>query len=446
MNLTPPSTVSPRMSIVLFAVLLFAFVSSILIPLPLDFFANSTKALSPDGQFISVGVDFDFRRNEICCLREGIDPFLVRNGIISSDTYAYYLAPPSNPPKRRLDAYPPWSYTAFCWITFFPERFSWNVYYALMTLALCVLPLFGARLGRAFGLDRFQSALCALAALFVSFPVTACLHTGNYGIFIAAALCLFLWAMNRGHRALAALAWAFMMVKPQAAALLAVPLLVHKEWKVCFLAAAFCLLAAIPPALLSHTPVWTLVLEIPKFGASVATQTKLLPATVMAALAPVIPLSVTNLLSAATGGVLCAFLSWKLRTTPFWTIRILPAIVLGSYWTYALPHNDCTLGIAQAVFCLVLLLPLSARIKWPAAICLFSVPLLHVQRLFSVENTPWTLWRLLGLSFPDSSMIVRTLSVLHLLVGYLLLAAFILFCLRLSRSPLSSSPDSLSAA
>ena len=430
---SPRSSRFPRGTLALAALLLFALFASVLLPLVLDFFAHSEKYLDANGDWISVGVDFNLRYNEICCLREGVNPFLVRNGLVPSDTYTYYLAPSSNPPKRRLDAYPPWSYTAFFWIALLPERVSWCVYYALMAVSLCVLPVFGFHLARRQGLSPPQAYLSALAALFVSFPVTACLHTGNYGIFIAAALVLFLWALQRNHRTLAAFAWAFMMVKPQTAALLAIPLLIHKEWKICLQAAAFCILAAIPAACLCHTPVWTLILEIPRFGSAVATQTKLLPATLMAMLSPVLPLSLANLISAAAGAALCAFLSWRMRASSVWVVRLLPAIVLGSYWTYSLPHNDCTLGIAQAVFSLALLLPLPSCVKRPTGICFFSVPLLHVQRLFSVENTPWTLWRLLGLSFPDSSAIVRILSVLHLLAGVLLLFSFILFSLRLAR-------------
>lgn len=413
---------------------------SLLPSIYLDYFRNASRFVAPNGSLVSAGMDFDARYNEICCVLEGTDPYLIRLHPGLSDTYAHYLTPSSSPPKRRIDAYSPWSYTYFSWLSFLSESIAWIVFYLLMLACLCVLPAFAVICSIHSG--KWTAALCAAASLFLGFPITACLYAGNYGLFIAANLCLFVWAMHNGYRLLAAVAFAFMMIKPQTSVLLVISLLIQREFGVCVWAGVFCVLASVVPAFCCHQPVHAMILEILAFGATVATQTKLMPASIMSLLSPIVSMNVLNLSSAVIGLFLCLWLSYRLRHESSWMIRILPAVVLGSFWTYCLPCNDCTLALPQVFFCWVLLQPFPVKLKCPAAICMGTIPLLHIQRSISVENLPWSFLNVLGLSFPDHSLPVRLLSLVHLLAGYLLLASFILFCLRLSRTNLLPSSDS----
>lgn len=428
--------------------LLVAFVVyvyvSLIPPIYLDYFRNAPRFVAPDGTKISAGMDFDARYNEIACVMDGIDPYAIRIHPELSNKYAHYLAPRTHPPKRRIDAYTPWSYTFFGWLLFFPEHIAWTVFYLGMLACLCCLPFFACIFAETSG--KWMLAACTAASLFLGFPVTACLYAGNYGLFIAANLCLFIWAMQCGHRFWASVSFALMMIKPQVVALLIIPLVLKREFGVCALATILCVVAAIPPAICCHQSLLSIILEIFAFGSTVATQTKLFPSSVMALLSPVLPLAVVNIVSAALGATLCLWLSMRLKHSSSWLIRCLPAIVLGSFWTYCLPYNDCTLCVPQLLFCWILLNPFPAGLKWPAAFCFGFIPLLHIHRTVSMDNLPWSLGKVLGFSFPDHSLPVRMLAVVHLLAGYLFLAAFILFCLRLTRSSFSSSPDSLPAA
>lgn len=406
----------------LFMCLLALFVFALGIPIWLDF----TKGWGDEkysGCSERIGIDFLMRYNEMACVRDGMNPCSIRFGEAKSEKYRYYPTPEEFPGQQIIDSYPPWAYTFFGWLTFFPQRTAWKVYFVLMLFAL------GGVIGSVYkyatrnGRDGWLAACHALgAALLVHYGVSCCFYVGNYGLIVAVCLCVFLWAMEHDKPIAAAVAWALMMTKPQMAVMLAVPLLMQRKFKVCFMAVAICLVCSVPPGVLCKTNPLDLILAIPKFGSDVAIQTKLLPGGLMKMLSSWIPMSAINLAQAGFGVVLCVILTRRLLTSPWPWLRYLPAIVIPNYCLYSLAHNDCTFIVVMGVLLTVVAGERSRELtRWMVFACM-CLGCFYIQLVLS--HPTWGIVNIFGFSWSETSPLYQVASCIHHAATWLFFVAF----------------------
>jgi hypothetical protein len=417
-----PSCNQGHWHIILIMSLLVLFVLGLGIPIWLDF-TKGWKEEEYSGCSERIGIDFLMRYNEMACVRNGVNPCSIRFGKAKSEKYRYYLTPEEYPGQQIIDAYPPWAYTYFGWLTFFSQRTAWKVYFVLMLLALgCVM---GAvyKYARKNGHDTWHATCFALgAALLVHYGVSSCFYVGNFGLIIATFLCVFLTAMEHDKPILAALAWAIMMSKPQMAIMLAIPLLLQRKFKICFVALAICLACSIPPGVLSRTNPVELILAIPKFGSDVATQTKLLPGTLMKMMSIWIPMSVINLIQAGFGVILCTILTRRLLTSPWPWLRYLPAVIISNYCLYSLSHNDCTFIVAIGVLLTVIADEGRRELdRWMVLACL-CLGCFYLQLVLS--HPTWGIVNIFGFSWPETSQLYKVAAYIHHVATWFFLVAF----------------------
>ena len=69
--------------------------------------------------------------------------------------------------------------------------------------------------------------------------------------------------LNKGNDVIAGFCWAIAMIKPQLGLIFAIPLLMRRKWKTCFVAGIICLSLSIPPALMCNTSPLTMILQAP---------------------------------------------------------------------------------------------------------------------------------------------------------------------------------------
>lgn len=392
-----------------------------------------------------IGIDFLMRYNEMACILDGVNPCAIRFGHLKSVKYRYYMSPEEVQGQQILDAYPPWAYTYFSWLTCFSQRMAWTIYYGVLVVALGYIVWTAYRYALLQGLHISTAFCCALgAALLVPYGVSSCFYVGNYSLIVAAFLCAFLWAMDGNKPIAAGLAWAIMMTKPQMGIMMAIPLLMQRKLKVCIIAIVICLVSSIPPSVQCRTNPLELIAAIPKFGADVATQTKLLPGILMHLLSRWIPMSALNLLQAGFGVVLCAVLTWRLRSSPWPWVRYLPAVIVGNYCLYSLSHNDCTFIVAMGV-----LLAVVARAQrreltcWMVFACV-CLGCFYCQLILS--HPTWSIANIFGFSWPETSRVYWMASLVHHLATWAFLVAFCRLAWMLgdsSRSKPSISPTQM---
>lgn len=406
----------------IFLVLSVLFVLAIAIPCCLDF-SKGWIDEKYSGCNERIGIDFLMRYNEISCVRDGINPYAVQIGDAKSKQYRYYLAPEEFPSQQILGTYSPWSYTYFGWLTLFGRRTAWKVYYGLMVVALGGILWAVCRYARNRGCSWRRAGSYALgAALLVQYGVSSCFYVGNYGLILAASLCVFLWALDREKPIAAGLAWAIMMTKPQMGIMLAIPLLMQRQFKVCFIAVVTCLLCSVPPAILSSTNLLDLIVAVPQSGVDVTNQTKLCPGTLMHLMFRWVPMSALNLLQAGFGVVLCAVLTWRLRSSPWPWVRYLPAVIVGNYCLYSLSHNDCTFIVATGVLLAVVDRAQRRELtRWMVFACV-CLGCFYCQLILS--HPAWGIVNIFGFSWPETSRVYWVASLVHHAATWAFLAAF----------------------
>lgn len=171
-----------------------------------------------------------------------------------------------------------------------------------------------------------------------------CLKYMNYGILLTPVFIAFYESFKRGpgfrSQILCGIILAFMMIKPQIAALFFIPLIASKRFLSVTIAALILALATLWPAWVYKESPIDLILQIQQSGKA------------MVYAAPYLETIIFNLLNLAQNGrpspafitsfaiccaLICTALSFLLRHSSSYMTLILPALFVGQFWTYINP-------------------------------------------------------------------------------------------------------------
>lgn len=305
------------------------------------------------------GYDFKLRYHEVECLRMGIDPYDVVTKKVDLPGYALFGTPEAKPGVKTLHIYTPWAYTYFLPFSLLPEKAAGGVFLALSVLALAAVGVFAGRMGFAVRGDGWDGVFAAAAALFLGAAEGELFWAANYGAFNALLILLLVCALDAKRDVLAGLCWALLMAKPQIGLLFAIPLLLRRRFVVIGVAAAVCLVCALPPAWMCGRSPVEMILEVPRGCSSVATEngTMLIPSQLFMKLAQTVPAQLLGLVSMAAGAGICLLLSWRVRRHSSALIALAPAVVCSVLWSYCKPHDRVVLWLAQLLLALAVLQP-----------------------------------------------------------------------------------------
>ncbi len=281
--------------------------------------------------------DFDLRYNEVCCSHEGINPFQIWDGKLSSEKYTgLHRSDRSDADeekgKLQVHAYPPWHTTYFYWYAWLPHDFI-RVAAGVANLGLLLgLMIMVFRMCRHLS-DSECLYVIASVSIYLFNKAIGVINTGNYSLMIAFLLVGFYWALSRGHDKTAGFIWALTLIKPQLTVLLVCPLLVGKKFTVIATAGITCLLATLWPSYLYGESPVDLILEIPKLGTPYMAESTRFRPPLFTVFEQVFGSSTLYIL-AAGGFLTCLLLSFMTRKCKHWWIKSLPATALALYWTY----------------------------------------------------------------------------------------------------------------
>ena len=293
------------------------------------------------------GCDFTMRYNEIRCVLDRIDPFAITRGDVTHPVYVRFNR--WEPGKMNLTGYTPWTYAFLLPFAVLPKALA-AAAYTLLELG-CILFLFRFSYCHAkrTGLPEKNAIAVSASLCLLVYPITSAFGTGNFGIPFAATIALMAVFLNNGNGACAGLCWAFLMCKPQIGILFAVPILLHRKWKTLEVAAVVCLSATFAVAAwLRESPV-ALLLEVVRDGDVGYYATDFLPRILFRSATSCIPKTVILLFHGILGLLLCLFCSWRTRASALWTVRLAPATMFASVWTYSWPHDKCIYAIIVAI-------------------------------------------------------------------------------------------------
>lgn len=292
------------------------------------------------------GKDFTMRYNEVRCLRDGVNPFYVWKGDVAKPPY--HRGGASSEEMRRnpepINAYAPWEYAYLCPLSFLPIRVAWGVYVALMFACLMVVCALGYAFGKRIRGDRWDGLiLAAVPAVAVFYPLWSNFCIGNYSVVVLAAICLMAFCLDRGLRIAAGLCWAVAMVKPNLAILLAVPLLLRRQFVTCAVAALVCLVASLFPVVLCGDSLFTLLAQVPEACASGFYGSAFVPYALIGRLGT----QVAVYLGLAFGFLVCVWLTWLVRDRRKWMFVLLPAVICSFSWSYT---TSCSYALGYVLF------------------------------------------------------------------------------------------------
>lgn len=282
--------------------------------------------------------DLRYRQNEISCSHTGTNPFLVWNREISSERYKGIARSdfPFDPDPNKLGvhAYPPW-HTTFFWFYGWCSRGFLLWFMTFVFLACCG--------GFALSLVRWQPERSAERLFYFLFifagigrAIGGCFSCGNYGCILLACSVLFHRALLRNETILSAIAWALMMIKPQVGVLFFWPLFWARRYRTIALSIAICLLATLWPAYVYHTSPLELILQVPLIGKPYTGDNV---ATLIGMVCRLFGQTVGVPLWMGGCFLACGTLSFLLRKSPSWLIRLLPPLLTFPIWTYAQGHD-----------------------------------------------------------------------------------------------------------
>lgn len=281
--------------------------------------------------------DLKYRQNEVSCSHASVNPFLIWNREVSSEHYKGIGRPDfpfdPNPAKLGVHAYPPW-HTTFFW---FYGWLSRDFLLALMTgiyLVCCALfALYLNRWAPASPVNRWN--YFTILFLGIGTAVAGCFGCGNYGCLLLLFSIILHWAQIRGWTLVAAIVWALLMIKPQVGVLFFWPFFWNRQYRTILLAMTICLAATLWPAYVYHTSPIELILQVPMIGKPyIGDNAATLVGMARKVLGPVgTPLWM--------GGcfVVCGVLSFLLRKSPSWAVKLLPPVLIFPIWTYAQGHD-----------------------------------------------------------------------------------------------------------
>ncbi len=301
-------------------------------------------------------VDLHLRHNEISCSHGGVNPHDVFMRRVKSPIYTGYEIPhlgyKFETGKEVVHSYPPWHTTYFWfygWLSL-SDTMTFSILLNCLSLG-CVL-FYLRRYGPKDSGDRFLFwGICLMGLLGAAFD---CIIIGNYGCFLGALSILLYEALKKRRHVLAGLAWAVIMIKPQIGILLFWPLLWGKRYVTIIVAVGVCVLATLWPAYVYHQSPITLILQIPEIGQA-RSHLGTLSGWAFLLLGPVGPFL-------WTGGCffVCGFLSFLLRNSSSWLIRVAPALFMTPFWSYFQLHDEV---MAWPLYVLIAFYLIDARKK-----------------------------------------------------------------------------------
>ena len=351
------------------------------------------------------GGDLLYRRNEICCARQGVNSFRIWNRETTLPGFAP-LERPDKPdaPKTAGDAvvhaYPPWHTAMFYWYGCIPERLCLTIMSIVFGLCLWFIVGECVKLSRArFGDDGL---IPGFALAMISFFAFHCFCALNYGVLILAAFLLMNKALDgksAWHDLAAGLAWSVMMIKPQVGLLFFWPLFWRRRYRVITAAVGVCLAATFVTSLVVHESMLDLILQIPEIGKPYSRtpyadvqMTRYLVDLVAKPLAG----EWASLVVMGAAFVLTGFLTGLLRRSRDILLLCLPVVLMIPFWSYSHTHDH--------VILLPLFILLAGRMftakrfdKWVALGCFYVATILFtrlwtfafVAHLFDPSGRGW---------------------------------------------------------
>jgi len=249
--------------------------------------------------------------------------------------------------------YPPWEYPLMAPFAVFSKHVAQYIYLTIGVLCAVLLVAWsviaGLRLRGRLG-DGF---VCGAIAVMPAYYIVYCLNYLNFGVMIAfAAVCL-VCCLDRRRHVLAGVCWALMMVKPQIAALFAIPLLVGRRHKVIAVATVTCLLLATISAVVCDRSPLSMIAAVAQCHELFPKSYLLGPVAAewLQGFSPSLPLWV----NVAIGTVACLVLSWKFRGFDSWMMRLLPALMLCWQWSVSRFYDQSVLLVTFVLLALWLI-------------------------------------------------------------------------------------------
>ena len=346
-----PIAINSRRSRLAYRLLAVLFVAVTFAQVALDAFFS----------FSHIGGDFSVRYNEVECLKTGVDPFDVWSERTRHDPYYSFHGRPEPGQSKKVHAYPPWEYTFFLPLSLIPKNTASTIFGIIQVASLLYVVSLLFRWGRCLRGRTGDGLFVAASALFLGGALQSAFWFRQYGITNLALLLLLFRALDKRRPISAGICWALLMTKPQVGLLLAIPLVLGRQWKAIGMAVAVCCLASIPPAILCHVSPMDMILHMRSSAGNVLSGTAIVPKPVFVALASKTNPALPGTLSAAIGVGLCLWLCCRFRHAPFWVLRMLPAIVCATGWTYLQLHDKTLLLFPQAVLAIAILSTRSIR-------------------------------------------------------------------------------------
>lgn len=289
------------------------------------------------------GRDFLLRYNQATMVRQGTSPATV------------FLAPPQETEVPRdsskdVTVDSPWTYTMFIPFSLLPYKTALLIFSCIQLVAIMGIIAWGYY----FAYDIFRQQA---TALFIAFEmclmiyIQTDLHVGNLGLICAAALCGMLFALECGKDWLAGVFGFILILKPQAGVLFFIPLLMDKKYRTILCAGVLCVLFSLVSSLLVHQFPWEILHDTYIGGKRFISEPAL--AGFLGILHPLIPLDKILSMEMVTGFMVVAVMSYRLRKAGHWFIRLLPALVLSTMWTYSRIYHLNVIALLLWATCVI---------------------------------------------------------------------------------------------
>ncbi|MBQ7208875.1 MAG: NAD(P)-binding protein [Lentisphaeria bacterium] len=333
--------------------------------------------------------DWLLRARELHAIRSGIDPFDVFSRKIRSPNYVSHLDAPGE--ARSVHNYAPWTY-GFCFPIAFVDKEQWLIRVGLLanTAALLILSCLISLLVRErTGRNDLAAAITATALLLDIFPLFMTFKVGNFSILAAASAFGLVILLEKKHDFLAGFMLAMLMLKIQIGIIFLFPLVIGRRWRTLVTGGLLCFTAACIPAwFVGKSPItltWQLLYTgDPSFFTPYA-------GGLFAFLSRNIPFAMLLTADAAVSICVLIFVSWRLRNSDDWLLKLLPAAVIVPLWTYS-QTIDLSLFLLPLVYFLMRLVQQESEKRNSLfATMIFSVGLGHA--LWNVIVLPGQFFR-----------------------------------------------------
>lgn len=293
-------------------------------------------------------IDFCMRYNETEAVLSGMDPYLVWNGTIKQDKYIPFSFDRIRPGggSNMLHVYPPWTYTYMMPLCLL-GRNNGKIVFSYLGMAIILIIFITSYLyGYSVRHSHIEGLICLALVSQISDYARVCLEVGNFGIVITGLCFLMIYCLNRKHDVFAGVCWALMMVKPQLALLVAIPLLIQGKFKTVITAACICLAASIPPAVLCHRSPLTMIFSIFDYTQNQFYLTGLFPQSVYSFLSGIFAESVIVGINGIIVSAICFTACYLIRKQNNWLISFLPVTICCTIWTVARNHDHVIGAVA----------------------------------------------------------------------------------------------------